>query len=874
MEKKYDYAASEKKNQNYWLANNIYTINEQTGPLYSIDTPPPTVSGSLHIGHIFSYTQTDVIARYKRMSGYTVFYPFGFDDNGLPTERYVEQKHNIKGYQLPRSEFIELCQKESALSAETFKQLWQQMGISAIWSHTYSTISKKTQKISQESFIELFKKGYIYRKNEPALYCATCCTSVSQAELEDKEIPSFFNDIIFKDVAGNDLTVGTTRPELLPSCVALLYNPEDSRYTHLAGQLATVPIFNYLVPIIADNLVEINKGTGLVMCCTFGDKKDIEWFKKHNLSYRQSIDKTGKWLPETGILAGMRVHSARTRIIEKLKKEHLLTQQKPITHAVNIHERCKKEIEIMLLSQWFVSILSFKSKFLESAHVINWYPPFMKSRYTNWVEHIGWDWCISRQRFYGIPFPAWHCIDCNAILLAEKNQLPLDPQEQKYPGSCSSCSSNNIAPDTDVMDTWNTSSLTPYICKELYEEISNHKQDSNGQKIDNKNNFLAHNFLPMSMRPQAHDIIRTWAFDTIVKTVMHDDLIPWHDIVISGHVLSSVKEKLSKSKSNATLSPESLLAQYPADAIRYWTLSGGLGQDTAFSEGQLKIGLRLITKLWNAFLFIKEHIEHDPEHDQKQNSFTKTPTQLGAINEWVLDTINATYTEYKKNQDNYAFSGALDRVENFFWHTFCDNFIELIKNQFYKPESYTQEEIYATRYTLYHVGLRILQLFAPFLPHITETLFMELYQKQIQSKSLHLTQLDRYQYETRYPESVSIVNQVLYVVAQIRILKTEKQLSLKTELAMLQIYGTNGEQLSKLRAYENIVKGITNAHTIEYKLISENHIHEDQAHDKQLHENSKKEIYSETSSCPTSETELISWHAKITLEATTTLDKK
>jgi len=837
MEKRYDYALCEKKTQNYWFANNTYSINEQTGPLYTIDTPPPTVSGSLHIGHIFSYTQTDIIARYKRMSGYTVFYPFGFDDNGLPTERYVEQKHAIKGYQLPRSEFIELCQKESALSAEIFKHLWQQMGISAIWSHTYSTISKKTQKISQESFIDLFNKKQIYRKNEPALYCSTCCTSVSQAELEDKEIPSFFNDIVFKDASGSPLTVGTTRPELVPSCVALLYNPDDSRYTHLAGQMATVPIFNYQVPILADNLVEINKGTGLVMCCTFGDKKDIEWFKKHNLSYRQSIDKTGKWLPETGILAGMRVHSARTRIIEELKKENLLMQQKPITHAVNIHERCKKEIEIMLLSQWFVSILPLKSDFLESANAINWYPPFMKSRYTNWVEHIGWDWCISRQRFYGIPFPAWHCLDCNAILLAEKNQLPIDPQEQRYPGVCNSCSSNNIAPDTDVMDTWNTSSLTPYICRELYQEISN--KELNNPEIKN--------FLPMSMRPQAHDIIRTWTFDTIVKTTMHDNIIPWHDIVISGHVLSSPKEKLSKSKNNATLSPESLLVQYPADAIRYWTASGGLGQDTAFSEGQLKIGLRLITKLWNAFLFIKEHTEH--------NTFTENPTQLGAIDEWVLDAINATYTEYKKNQNSYAFSVALDRVENFFWHTFCDNYIELIKHRFFNADCYTQEEIYATRHTLYHVGLRILQLFAPFIPHITETIFLEIYQKQVKNNSLHLTQLDLYKSEIRYPESVSVVSNLLSVVAQIRILKTEKQLSLKTELATLSIYDTDQARLSKLQAYENVLKGITNALVIEYKLID----------DSQSPESAKKEIYTNTENI---------WHASIILEPETNIHKK
>lgn len=351
MDKRYDHLLSEQKSQNYWNMHNTYSCENNAGPLYSIDTPPPTVSGSLHIGHIFSYTQTDIVARYKRMSGFSVFYPFGFDDNGLPTERYVEKKRNIKGHQLPRSEFINICLEESALAAQSFKQLWQRMGISADWSKTYSTISAESRKITQASFIELYKKGFMYRKNEPALYCATCCTSVAQAELDDKEVPSFFNDIAFKDQYGTNLVVGTTRPELLSSCVALLFNPKDDRYIHLNGQEATVPVFNYNVPIIPDDLVEIEKGTGLVMCCTFGDKKDIEWFKKHNLPYRQSIDVTGKWGAHTGILAGLKVHEARKCILKELNDINALVRQKEITHSVNIHERCKKEIEFMLLSQ-------------------------------------------------------------------------------------------------------------------------------------------------------------------------------------------------------------------------------------------------------------------------------------------------------------------------------------------------------------------------------------------------------------------------------------------------------------------------------------------------------------------------------------------
>src|SRR5579863_3570463 len=538
MEKRYEHQTSEATAQQQWETNATYAMENNPGKLYSIDTPPPTVSGNLHIGHIFSYTQTDIIARYKRMNGFSVFYPFGFDDNGLPTERYVEKKRNVRGHEMSRSEFIALCTQESHEAAEIFKKLWQKMGLSADWNETYSTISNDSRKISQESFIELFNKGYIYRKQEPALYCTTCRTSVAQAELDDLQVPSFFNDIIFKDSDGNDLIIATTRPELLPACVAVLYNPNDVRYTHLHGKKATVPLFGQTVPLLPDDLVAIDKGSGLVMVCTFGDKTDIIWYKKHNLPYRHVIGLDGKCTDNAGFLQDLKVADARAAVIEKLREQNLLTRQQPITHSVNVHERCKKEIEYTILPQWFISILPYKEKFLEMANEINWHPAFMKSRYNDWVENLAWDWGISRQRFYGIPFPAWHCQDCGKILLAHPNQLPVDPQETPYEGPCPECGSSNIKPDTDVMDTWNTSSLTPYICYNVFQRIINKSskefvwfdklttngKNYNSSSVENSSPFVLSlskdtntNFLPMSMRPQAHDIIRTWAFDTIVK---------------------------------------------------------------------------------------------------------------------------------------------------------------------------------------------------------------------------------------------------------------------------------------------------------------------------------------------------------------------
>ena len=750
MEKKYDHIQCETNAQQQWNAEKTYTLENNPGPLFSIDTPPPTVSGKLHIGHIFSYTQTDILARFQRMAGNAVFYPFGFDDNGLATERFVEKKHDIRGHAMKRSDFIALCTKESHEAAEQFKALWQKMGLSADWRLVYSTISDSTRKISQQSFIELFDKGYLYRKQEPALYCTTCRTSVAQAELDDKEEASFFNDIIFKDSDGNDLIIATTRPELLPACAAILFNPEDLRYKKLHGKTATVPLFGHTVPILPDELVDIDKGSGLVMVCTFGDKTDIIWYKKHNLPYLQVIGFDGKCTENAGFLQGLAVAAARIAIIDKLKENNLLYAQKMITHSVGIHERCKKEIEFIIVPQWFISILPYKKDFLDAADEINWYPQFMKSRYVDWVENLAWDWGISRQRFYGIPFPAWHCNDCDHIILADVNQLPVDPQETDYGKPCPQCSSLRISPDTDVMDTWNTSSLTPYICEELYinypsihslREHSGRTEkeqaiESDSEKMNTPPFALSAavgsvskgNFLPMSLRPQAHDIIRTWAFDTIVKSWMHNKTIPWKNIVISGHVLSDKKEKISK-KDGTAMDPLQLLERFPADAIRYWTASAKLGQDTSFSEEQLKIGQRLITKLWNAFLFAQPHISDGVS--------TTMPEDIGLVNKWLLHTISTRFAQYHDYLEHNEPGLALGVLEQFFWNDFCDNYIELIKNQLFNPQEYEEKTVAATRWTLYHVGLRLLQLYAPYLPHVTETIYQKLYKKHEHTASVH-----------------------------------------------------------------------------------------------------------------------------------------
>lgn len=800
MKKQYEYREVEDRLRRHWDSNKIYQIDATGGDIITIDTPPPTVSGSLHIGHIFSYTQTDIIARYLRLTGKSVWYPFGFDDNGLPTERFIEKKRNISAQAMSRSSFIQLCLTETAEVERAFRSLWERMGLSVDWNASYTTIGTTARTLSQASFIRLYEQGFIYRKNEPALYCTSCRTTVAQAELDDHEEATTLYSIPFTDGQGQQALVATSRPELLPACVAVLYHPEDSRYTHLKGTVLTVPLFGHQVPVYADTNVIPEKGTGLVMCCTFGDTMDIHWYKAHNLPYRQIIGTDGKWTQATGALAGKNARSARETVISLLEAEHLIMAKQSVNHSINVHERCKQPIEFLVIPQWFIRVLPYKQELIAAADTINWYPSFMKTRYINWVENITWDWCISRQRFFGIPFPVWHCTSCNEILMASPNQLPIDPQETAWEGSCTQCGGGPVVGDTDVMDTWNTSSITPYICEALRTE-----------SID----VFDHSFEPMALRPQAHDIIRTWAFYTIAKSWMHHRTVPWKNIVISGHVLSASGDKLSKSKNNSLMDPETLLAQYPADVIRFWTASGCLGHDVAFSEQQLKIGNRLITKLWNAFTFIADRVERDyrdkiaPHH---------TPQQT--VHRWMQSQLASCYAQYQNYFNRYEFSLALQAVESCFWHDFCDNYLELTKDQFFNPERYTPETISETKQMLARFGLQILQLYAPFLPYITEEIYHNLYSATSHKASLHTTLFNSIQ--TAYTDSHALKSMdiILGIIRNVRRLKTAQQLSLRTEIALLHITGS-AQDLDTIKHETALIKGATRSHLIEYSETTE-----------------------------------------------------
>lgn len=757
LPKKYKAREQEPKWQEFWRENKIYKFDADSDQeIYSIDTPPPTVSGVLHIGHVYSYTQAEIVARYQRMKGKSVFYPFGFDDNGLPTERYVEKKKKVQGKNMLRSEFNSLCKETVADLEAQFKDMWSSLGFSADWDLGYSTIDDDCQRISQRSFLDLHKKDLVDYREEPNMWCVECQTAVAQAELDSVDKDSSFNDLEFSLEDGGSIVIGTTRPELLPSCACIFVHPEDERYTQLIGKTAIVPIFGHKVPVLADDKADMEKGTGAVMCCTFGDKTDIEWFKKHKLPLRVSITSYGKMTELAGEFAGLKIKAARKAILDKLKEEGKLLESKPINHPVNTHERCGTDIEFLSTRQWFIKLMARKEELVALADKVNWYPSFMKQRYIHWVENLGWDWCISRQRFFGVPFPVMHCDDCKTILTPEDSQLPVDPKEKSFLENCSSCGSENVTPDTNIMDTWATSSVTPQICYGWGEE-----------------NSLESKLAPMTMRPQAHDIIRTWAFYTMIKAWYHQEDIPWKDIMISGHVLYKKGEKFSKSKGNSKSGPEQLIEQYGADVIRYWTAGAKLGSDCYFEENEFKIAGKLVTKIFNASKFALMHLDGF--------STPRIEDITYPIDKGILSRLQKTCKRADQYLNGYEYSLALQEIEGFFWD-FCDNYLELIKHRVYNPEEHGEGAGESAKSTLYTLVFGLIRLLAPFIPHITEEIY-QAYFKEIEGKlSLHQCSYPAFPENLVDEESEKIYAQACLLIGAVRKFKTENRLSLNTEL--------------------------------------------------------------------------------------------
>jgi len=707
--------------------------------VFSIDTPPPTVSGSLHVGHVFSFTHTDTIARYQRMRGRDVFYPMGWDDNGLPTERRVQNHFGVRcdpsvaydaGFVPPsepsekdpvavsRPNFVELCLRLTEEDEKVFEELWRTLGLSVDWSMTYTTIGARAQRISQRSFLGLLARGEAYQLEAPTLWDVDFQTAVAQAELEDRERPGAMNRVRFHlaDGAGDDggeALIETTRPELIPACVALLAHPDDARHRDLVSRDVLTPLFGTRVPVLTHPQVEQDKGTGLVMVCTFGDLTDVMWWRELALPVRsvlgpdgrlaevpwgapgwESVD-LGRARADYEQLQGRTINQARKRIVEMLHESgELIGEPTPVTRAVKFFEKGERPVEIITSRQWFIRTLAHHDALIERGRELRWHPPYMRARFEDWVNGLTGDWCISRQRFFGVPFPVWYPLDAAGAVMydrpisAQEDRLPVDPSTDVPDGFKAEQRGqpNGFAADPDVMDTWATSSLTPQIAAGA------------GEPED-----LLSSVFPMDVRPQAHDIIRTWLFSTILRSHLDHDVLPWRNAAISGWVLDPDRKKMSKSKGNV-VTPMHLLEEYGADAARYWAARGRPGADTAFDPQQMKVGRRLAVKLLNASKFALADLP--PQGDALTHPLDRA----------MVARLAAVVAEATGGFEDYDYTRALERTEEFFWW-YCDQYMELVKGRRYEQGT----EASASVSRALRIALSVFQrLLAPFLPFVCE----------------------------------------------------------------------------------------------------------------------------------------------------------
>ncbi|MBX3313148.1 MAG: valine--tRNA ligase [Actinobacteria bacterium] len=727
-----------------WEERGTYRFDRsaERADVFSIDTPPPTASGSLHVGHVFSYTHTDTIARYQRMAGKAVFYPMGWDDNGLPTERRVENYYGVRcdpsvpyveGYTAPeqpakrredfdaisRRNFVELCEELTASDEKVFEDLFRLVGLSVDWSMQYTTVSLRTQRISQRAFLRNMARGEAYSQEAPSLWDTTFQTAVAQAELEDRERPGAYHDLAFHRSDGQDpVIISTTRPELLVSCVALVAHPDDERYQPLFGSTVTTPVFGVEVPVVAHTLADPEKGTGVAMICTFGDTTDVVWWRELQLETRPVIGKDGRFRRDTpewlttdagrtayDRIAGKAAGGAQIQMVELLTESgDLLGEPKKITHPVKFFEKGDKPLEIVTTRQWYIRNGGRDEKL--RAHLVDrgtelaWHPDYMRHRYDSWVEGLNGDWLISRQRFFGVPIPLWYRLDADGApihddpILPDESTLPIDPQSHVPPGFTEEQRGEpgGFAGDPDIMDTWATSSLTPQIACGWEEDPD----------------LFARTF-PMDLRPQGHDIIRTWLFSTMVRSNFEFDSAPWRNAALSGWILDPDRKKMSKSKGNVVV-PIDLLEQHGADAVRYWAGSARPGTDTAFDPGQMKIGRRLAIKVLNASKFALGLGEAAPDPFVEGDG-----PVTEAIDRAMLAELADLVDEATAAFEGFDYARALQRTEAFFWQ-FCDDHLELVKGRAYGDDPSAASAQAALRTAL----STLLRLFAPFLPYATE----------------------------------------------------------------------------------------------------------------------------------------------------------
>ena len=824
-----------------WEQSDVYTFDRSASrdQVFAIDTPPPTVSGSLHMGHVFSYTHTDTVARFWRMRGKSVFYPMGWDDNGLPTERRVQNYFGVscdpnvaydpkftppfrgdvpkdhRAVAISRPNFIALCVELTHQDEKIFEDLFRRLGLSVDWSLLYTTISDYARRTSQAAFIRNLSRGEAYAQEAPTLWDVDFGTAVAQAELEDRERPGAYHSINFARTDGTgNVTIATTRPELIPACVALVAHPDDPRYQPLFGKTVRTPLFDVEVPVVAHELAQIDKGTGIAMICTFGDLTDVIWWRELNLPTRPVIGRDGRivadmpdWITSaTGTanyaaLAGKGVKQAQTAIVDMLRTSGDMNgEPEPITHPVKFFEKGDRPLEIVTSRQWYIrnggrdEVL--RAALLKRGDELAWHPDFMQHRYTNWVGGLNGDWLISRQRYFGVPIPLWYPLtaagepDFNNPIIPSESDLPIDPSSDIPAGFTEAQRgvAGGFMGEPDVMDTWATSSLTPQIA---------------GRWIDDQKLF--NNIFPMDVRPQAHDIIRTWLFATTVRSHFEHNIAPWKNAALSGWILDPDRKKMSKSKGNV-VTPIDLFEQYGSDAVRYWAASARPGVDTAFSEDQMKVGRKLATKLLNVTKFVLGFGEANP---------TATPTE--AVDIAMLARLASVVDEATTAFETYDYARALEKSESFFWW-FCDDYVELVKTRAYSEGAGSD----SARAALQRALSTLQRLFAPHIPFATEEVW-----SWWQTGSIHRaswpTRADLLGGTSTVEATEDLLDAVCNVLAVIRRTKTEAKVSQRAEVEHVLVSATDTQvSLLQLGLVDLLNAGV--AQKIEFVAHASEHI--------------------------------------------------
>ena len=784
LPREYNFTEIERKWQQKWEELGIHRFDwkDKTRKVFTIDTPPPYPSGEFHMGNVLNWTYFDMVARYKRMRGFNVLFPQGWDCHGLSIEVQVEKLHGLRKREVPPDQFRKWCMEIVEKYIALMKEGILRLGCSVDWSTEYKTMNSDYWRRTQLSFILLHKKGFMYQGTHPVNWCPRCETAIADAEVDYDRRQGTLHYIRFPLEAGGDLMIATSRPEFIPACVAVAVNPKDDRFNRYVGKKVILPLANRLVPVIEDEMVDSEFGTGVVMICTYGDKEDVKTVMRHKLPTIALITENGRISEVGGKYVGLSIKQAREAVVKDLASVGLLERTEPLQQEVGLCDRCKTHVEILERKQWFMRTRSLTDKVVEAADRVIWFPDYMKARLVDWAKSLDWDWVISRQRVFATPIPVWYCQNCGDLVLAEENWVPIDPKlEKPRIKACQKCGGSEFIGERDVFDTWMDSSITCAV-HAGWPDLSDWRER-----------------FPADMHPSGIDIIRTWAYYLMVRHLGLFDETPYKSCLINGMVLGSDGRKMSKSLKNYVAAPQ-VLDKYGSDATRQWAAAGGTtGSDIPFRWPDVEYGRRFLVKLWNVSGFAARLLAD-------YNPAEMAECMLEPLDKWVLSKTARLTEKTTVAMEKCEFNVAIEEIRNFTWHTFCDCYIEAVKDRLYRPDTYGEAKKRGAQYAVHQTLLTILKLLAPMIPHVTEEIHYALFAESEKCASLQIS---------AWPEKQTWIDKVaeeqgdaiIALISAIRREKAEKKLPLNTPVRNLMVCSLEPEVVAAIEAGRDDIIG-------------------------------------------------------------------